>query len=255
MSDFDPTQIPDAPDDEEDIPPLIGGFPEGYQFVGQQPITPYAPGYTPDPTITAPVPTQTTQTVTRTPLYRAGAENQLFGMSPTQVAGLQDGLASVGLISGSYQRGSVLDEKTMRGFGTLLGYSNALGLDYFDAMKYMQASGFSAGGGGGGGGRAAPTIQLTSSDDLKEVFRSAIFQTTGTYNSGINIDGMIDAYHSLERSYQTRAQSGGGGEVERAPNVQTFAAQQIREQDPEAVEAKTVADLGDSFFSILGPAV
>ncbi|MCP3856363.1 MAG: hypothetical protein GY698_16735, partial [Actinomycetia bacterium] len=57
----------------------------------------------------------------------------------------------------------------------------------------------------------------------------------------------------LERDYQTRAQSGAGGEVERAPNAQTFAVQQVREEDPAAVEAASFAQMGEALSTILGP--
>lgn len=258
-------------------PPLLGGVPEypltdetGAQVYDEngRPITiPYATPRTQDYGAETRAPGGGLQYQPRpyTELvparFREGDQYFIYSMTPEQVAALQDRLIAAGLLppSAVTSRGFVGpadSDPTFAAYEELLAFANQAGYasptQALDALRKTPVQ---------PAGRAHLPPQTSNPDDLRRVFRAAVIDTLGQGWSEDQINGMVDAYQSLEIEHANRAAGmqdqvalgvTPGGTLEAPPSPETFAVNQAREADPVGAQASDFLGAANLFQSLLG---
>lgn len=185
-------------------------------------------------------------------IWANGSRVTPASMSPEAIANYQRSFVSAGLLSeGSYSPGA-WDDASIAANRVLLRTANVNGATAPQMLAALQRGAASRAPSGGGGGRIAPTIRLTNRDDLKAAFRQVARQVSGgIFVEDDQIDGMVDAFHDKERSYQ-RALARGGGETEAAPSAQTFAETSLGELDEGGAEANRFQAMASAMTQLVG---
>lgn len=183
---------------------------EGYRVASQRP-SPWGPGML---------------SGVQTPKYFAGDEDSIGYMPMEQLINLQRAMNQIGLLSDNYAIGMV-DQPTRSAFTNLLETANFSGEDYEQTILRMAASGGSRRG-------SLTQYRVSNPDDVKSVINKVAEQTIGRKLQEGDLDRMARLFMEEER----RSATSGGAEVVSAPNVQTFAEQQLEATMPEETQAR-----------------
>ncbi len=150
-------------------------------------------------------------------------------------------------ISG-YDPGTGFEDKDYSAFGDLLVYANLTGKPYFQAYnEFMQRVPNSS------YAKKAPSVRVTSADDLKVVFRKASTDLLGYEVDDATAQSFAQSYRQMEIAEGQRQAAGGVYESTAAPS--TVAEQQILKQfKPEAQSfaAGNYAQIMDARIKELG---
>lgn len=169
----------------------------------------------------------------------------LNSLDPKNRAIILNGLATK--ISG-YEPGTGYEDKDKKAFADLLEYANVSGLPYAEAYRdFMQRVPNSS------YVKKAPSIRVTSADDLKAVFRKASTDLLGYEIDDTTAQNFAQSYRQIEIA-EGQKQSG-GGVYEAAASPSTIAEQQILQQfKPEAQSfaAGNYAQIMDARIKELG---
>lgn len=183
---------------------------EGYRVVSQRP-SPWGPGML---------------SGIQTPKYFAGDEDAIGYMPMEQLINLQRAMNQIGLLSDNYSIGMV-DQPTRSAFTNLLETANFSGEDYEQTILRMAAVGGSRRG-------SLTQYRVSNPDDVKSVINKVAEQTIGRKLQEGDLDRMARLFMEEER----RSATSGSAEVVSAPNVQTFAEQQLEATMPEETQAR-----------------
>lgn len=150
-------------------------------------------------------------------------------------------------ISG-YEPGSGYEDKDKKAFAGLLEYANIVGLPWANAyanfMQNIPNSSYV---------KKAPSVRVTSADDLKAVFRKASTDLLGYEVDDATAQSFAQSYRQIEIA-EGQKQSG-GGVYEAAASPSTIAEKQILQQfKPEAQSfaAANYAQIMDARIKELG---
>lgn len=201
------------------------------------------------------------------PFVAGDASALVNNKSPLEIASIQAVLAEAGVLRSNYSNGRAGPE-TISAYEEVLRLSNVQGaapsvvLRNLSAANFARNLGASVGnaatqavnGSGGGATRAPFTAQVTNSDDLREVFRNSVVELTGSNDTGIDVDAMVEAYQSVQKNTQAKAYNTAatGGTVEQAPSIETFARTQLEENAPQQVQSNDVVERAGQLFDMLG---
>jgi hypothetical protein len=183
---------------------------EGYRVASQRP-SPWGPGML---------------SGTQTPKYFAGDEDSIGYMPMEQLINLQRAMNQIGLLSNNYAMG-VVDQPTRSAFTNLLETANFSGEEYEQTILRMAAAGGSRRG-------SLTQYRVSNPDDVKSVINKVAQQTIGRKLQEGDLDRMARLFMEEER----RSATSGSAEVVSAPNVQTFAEQQLEATMPEETQAR-----------------
>lgn len=171
----------------------------------------------------------------------------LNSLSPESRKQILTGLATKGAY-GSQQPGNGFEEKDKNAFADLLEYANIVGLPYAEAYRdFMQRVPSST------SLKKAPSVRLTSPDDLKVVFRKASQDLLGYELDDATAQRFTKSYQQMEMAEGQRQAAGGAYVSAAAPS--TVAEQQIRKQfgaEVQAVQAGDYAAIMDRRIKELG---
>jgi len=171
----------------------------------------------------------------------------LNALSPDNRKQILTGLATRGAY-GSQQPGNGFEEKDKNAFADLLEYANIVGLPYAEAYRdFMQRVPAST------TTKKAPSVRLTSPDDLKVVFRKASQDLLGYELDDATAQRFAKSYQQMEMVEGQRQAAGGAYVSAAAPS--TVAERQIRKQfgaEVQAVQAGDYAAIMDRRIKELG---
>lgn len=169
----------------------------------------------------------------------------LNSLDPKSRATILSGLATK--ISG-YEPGTGYEDKDKKAFADLLEYANVAGLPYAEAYRdFMQRVPNSS------YVKKAPSVRVTSADDLKAVFRKASTDLLGYEVDDATAQSFAQSYRQMEVAEGRKQAAGGVYEAAAAPS--TVAEQQILQQfKPEAQSfaAGNYAQIMDARIKELG---
>lgn len=249
----DPSTVPvDDEDTEESKKKYIGGFPDDYSVPaikhGREEMGDIRFGRPSQSYIGSNVPT-----------YYNGDEYIPANFPGDQIWQLQQALARIGLLTGTFSK-QVWDGPTRNAYKALLALANAQGINANTALEQMLSQSQEDGGGTrftvdengnivpvGGGEEVAPLITRTTDPKmLRETFRRAVIDQLGEGWSMEEINKMVSAYNSVEVQRQTQAYNmelaGEGGNITEIPSPEAFVQSEILRKDP--VGAQTEEALG-----------
>jgi hypothetical protein len=176
--------------------------------------------------------------------------------SPAQIWELQQILAQMGLLTGSFQR-EIWDEPTANAYAGVLAYANQQGLTEQQALMRMGQDGGAGTTGsryrvdengklvpiGEEAGREVPPLVTRTTDPkvVQAVFRKAAIELLGQGWSREQITGMQQAYTQMEEQrqrdlYEAQIRESGtpqAGSVVDIPSPEAFAETYITEKAPE----------------------
>lgn len=106
--------------------------------------------------------------------------------------------------------------------------------------------------------RAPLSIQVTSPQDIARMARAAAVEMLGSNDvDPEQIQRIVNRYQAVESSAQENAYNANydGGTTVRAPELQTFVTEELRQDDPVGTTAYTAADstMANFFGAISGP--
>lgn len=204
-----------------------------------------------------------------TPIYFDGAEYLPANWPASQIWSLQQYLAKVGLLTGTFTR-NVFDPATMDAYKELLALSNAKGANADQTLQEMLSAAMSEEGddqngqwtvdengnvvrvGGSGSGRAPLTIRTTDPASLRRAFRRAVIDTLGEGWTQEQINQMVGAYNQIETSKQQQAygMAETGGTISDIPSPEDFIATEIEKRDPAGVQEHEALGFVNEFASL-----
>lgn len=202
------------------------------------------------------------------PIYFDGDEWIPANWTSEQIWTLQQALARVGLLSGSFTR-NVWDTSTRNAYKGLLGLANSMGLD---ADRTLQELLNTAGDEEGvrytvdENGNVVPTTagevvpplvtKTTDPTALRSVFRKAVIESLGEGWSQEEINKMVAAYNNVEILHQTKAYNmdvaGEGGNINTIPDPGSFAENYIAEKDPMGAQTQEGLGFVNEFMDLIG---
>ena len=169
----------------------------------------------------------------------------LNSLDPKNRATILDGLATK--ISG-YEPGTGYEDKDKKAFADLLEYANVSGLPYAEAYRdFMQRVPNSS------YVKKAPSIRVTSPDDVKTLVRRSSKELLGYEIDDVTAGRIAAGYRQMEIAEGQRQAAGGVYEAATDPSV--FAEQKILQQfKPEAQSfaAANYAQIMDESIKALG---
>lgn len=199
------------------------------------------------------------------PLYYDGDEYVPANYPSTQIWQIQQALAKVGLLTGTFAK-NVWDPATMGAYRELLALANAQGLSVDQALSELLAT-----SGGKEGGRytvdaqgnvvlasseTVPPLTTKTSDPaaLRQVFRRATIELTGQGWSQDQINKMVAAYNNVEIERQTEAYNmqiaGEGGNIVDIPSPEEFIESQVLAKDPIGVQREEALGFTKEFMEL-----
>lgn len=191
----------------------------------------------------------TTQPTYTLPRYYDGAQWLPASLPPDQLAQLQRQMVAAGLLKSGQAQLGVWDAASMNAYTQLLAYANASGLDAGTALsQWGQAHALDP-----NAGKAPLQVKVTNPEDLRKVFRQSVIDTLGQGWDTAKIDQMVSAYQATETAAQQQAynQADSGGTVTAPPDPGTFAADQVRQEDPTGAQAHDALGYEKQFFAAL----
>jgi hypothetical protein len=183
---------------------------EGYRYASQRP-SPWGPGML---------------SGVQTPKYFSGDQDSIGYMPVERLVNLQRAMNQIGLLSKNYTVG-VVDQQTRSAFTNLLETANFSGEEYEQTILRMAAAGGSQRGN-------LSQYRVSNPDDVKSVINKVAQQTIGRKLQEGDLDRMARLFLEEER----QSARSGSTEVVSAPNVQTFAEQQLEATMPEETQAR-----------------
>jgi hypothetical protein len=96
----------------------------------------------------------------------------------------------------------------------------------------------------------APTIRLTSAEDLKQVANSVAQRQIGRRLEDEELDKFAQAYQQTEAQFQRRLL--GGGTVTAPPSIDVAAQQMVEQERPEEADLYSLGSTLDTFTQMLG---
>lgn len=123
-------------------------------------------------------------------------------------------------------------ENDIAAFQAWLDYSNTMYMTAERSLQEMQRTIADVGGGGGG---YAPRYRVSSSADLKVVFKEVAKETIGRALTDDEANYAIQTYQNLQVRNQQAMM--GGGVVEEAPSADVFAQQYAQQVAPTEADA------------------
>lgn len=189
-----------------------------------------------------------------TPNYFDGDEYLPANWPASQIWSLQQYLAKVGLLTGTFTR-NVFDPATMDAYKELLALSNAKGSNADQTLQEMLSSATDdddmngqwtvdengnviRAAGSSGPTRAPLTIRTSDPASLRRAFRRAVIDTLGEGWTQEQINQMVGAYNQIETQKQQQAYNMAetGGTISDIPSPEDFIATEIEKRDPAGVQ-------------------
>jgi hypothetical protein len=196
------------------------------------------------------------------PQYRANDEFNILGnMSEGQRRRVQQQLLALGLADPTQITFGQVDPYTVQAFEAVLGYANMQGKSWNEMLFSAQGSAVlnqrraqaGRGGGGGGGGRAPQTVQVSSPDTLRRLFRKAMVEMAGSRVEGFDIEAAVQAYQQVEAGYQKQAygMAPTGGTIADPPSAEVFIADRLEGQAGTEVQSNSIAERAGSLLNMI----
>lgn len=200
--------------------------------------------------------------------YYTGDEMIPANWPAPQIWQLQQALAKVGLLTGTFTR-HTWDNASQNAYAALLSLANAQGIDADRAlMDLLNSAGAEEGGQRyktdefgnvvpvGTGQEPAPLVTRTTDPaQLRQTFRRAVIEMLGEGWSTAEIDKMVAAYNGVEVSRQTQAYNmdlaGEGGSITSIPSPEAFIQQQVLEKDPVGVQTEEALGFTSQFMDTI----
>lgn len=169
-------------------------------------------------------------------------------MSPETVASYQTAMVAAGLMGKDDYIPGVWDKVSIDANRNLLRVANVNGASASAMLTFLAQRGGDKLK--GSGGKVAPTIRLTSREDLKATFRQvAQLKTGGVFVEDDQIERMVDSYNQSERVYQKALAR--GGEVGVPPSPQAFAEASLEEVDPGGATANRFQQMSSALDQLI----
>lgn len=202
-----------------------------------------------------------------TPTYFDGDEYIPANYPTTAIWQLQQALARVGLLRGSFTRGN-WDPTTRNAYKELLALANAQGTDVNRAMQDLLSTSSSGDDSNrftvddqgnivpaGGEPLRAPLVTQTSDPAaLRRTFRRAVIEMLGEGWSTDKINQMVAAYNGVEVASQTQLYNmegaGVAGSIQAPPSPEEFIASQVEAQDPTGVQSNEMLGFTQEFMDL-----
>lgn len=202
------------------------------------------------------------------PLYFDGDEWIPSNWTSEQIWTLQQALARVGLLNGTFTR-NVWDNTTRNAYKGLLSIANGQGLDADRALQELLNTAGSEEGnrytvdenGNVVQASSAETIpplvtRTTDPGALRSTFRKAVIETLGEGWDSEQINKMVQAYNNVEIFHQTKAYNmevaGEAGNIVTPPDPTSFAEDYITQQDPMGVQTQEGLGFASEFMDLVG---
>lgn len=161
--------------------------------------------------------------------------------NPGVIAQLQSMLVDGGLLDDDAFTPGYYDDSTISAYRKLLTRANAMGTSWMDTINRLRSNP-AARLASASKKSPASLPNVTHPDDLRSIFRGVARRTMGQGLPDDVMQRMIDAYQAEQVRAQTTAQDG----VQVAPpDVEVFADQQVRKQDPVRYDARKVLNVVD----------
>lgn len=260
----DPSSVPTDEDEEETKKKLIGGFPDDYSV----PVVKHGREEMGDIRFRRPSQSYIGANV---PTYYVGDEYIPANFPGDQIWALQQALAKVGLLTGTFSK-QVWDGPTRNAYKALLALANAQGINANTALEQMMSQArdqenvrYTVDENGNivpvGSGEEVPPLIMRTTDPkmLRQTFRRAVIDTLGEGWSEAEINKMVEAYNNVERMRQTQAYNmelaGEGGEIVDIPSPEAFVQSEILRQDPVGAQTEeALGFVGEFMNNISSPA-
>jgi hypothetical protein len=169
----------------------------------------------------------------------------LQSMNPELLNGVLKGLAKK---NPNYKPGNGRSDSDINAFSDVLLFANVAGLPWDQAYaQYLKTVPDSM------STKKAPSIRVTSPDDLRVVFKKTAQDLLGREISGMEADQFIKSYNQMEVATGMKQDAGGTYASEAAPG--TVAETQIRSQfgeEAQAFKASGFASIMDNMIKQLG---
>lgn len=203
------------------------------------------------------------------PRYFDGDEYIPANYPATNIWQIQQALAKIGLLTGTFTR-NTWDNTTRNAYKELLGLANAQGLSVEQTLNELLATSSGQGESGGGGqftvdangnvvpvgGSEVPPLVTRKSDPaaLRSTFRRAVIEMLGEGWSQADIDKMVAAYNQVEVAKQTEAYnmelSGQAGSITDMPTPEEFVQQEVLKKDPVGVQTEEALGFTQEFMDL-----
>ena len=148
-----------------------------------------------------------------------------------------------------YKRGNGFDDRDRSAFSDLLLYSNLAGLPYQNAFQQFMRNVESV----QQTGTKAPTIRVTSIDDIKVVYRKTASELLGRNVSDEDATAFAKMYQNMQA--QTARREALGGVVQQEPSVAVAAEKNIQKKfgvEAQAYSAMNYMSRMDALIKRLG---
>lgn len=200
------------------------------------------------------------------PVYFDGDEYIPANWTSNQIWMMQQALANVGLLSGTFTR-NVWDDTTRNAYKQLLGLANAQGLDVDRTLQELLATAGSEEGARwkvdengnvvpAGGSAAPPPLVKRHTDPttLRSTFRKAVIEMLGEGWSQEDINKMVQAYHGVESQRQEQAYNmeiaGKAGTITDIPSPEAFVEDYVTKKDPMGVQTQDALGFSQEFMDL-----
>lgn len=207
---------PKPPDKRQELLDVIAAGPPAGGSVGES-FVGVPSGYGALPGVTAP------------PRYREGYQFTPAGWPPEMVARLQLMLDGAGLYDPDDQprKGFFNPEVDVKAFKRLLTYANASGQDFETALVQIGSQPRRL----DSAARSRARVDITSSEDLKELANRVSKKSIGKALDPTQLDTFIKAYQGLE--------SGGAAGI---PSPEAFMSSKVEQANPKETYARKLVD-------------
>lgn len=203
------------------------------------------------------------------PQYFDGDEYIPANWPSTQIWQIQQAMAKIGLLTGTFSR-NVWDDSTRNAYKELLALANAQGLNVDQTLQELLATGGGESGGrytvdengnvvlAGDTGPEVPPLVVQHADPaaLRTTFRRAVIEMLGEGWSQAKIDKMVAAYNDVETFKQTEAYnmdiSGQAGSITAMQSPEQFIQEQVSKQDPVGVQTNEALGFTQEFMDLAG---
>lgn len=201
------------------------------------------------------------------PKYFDGDEYIPTNYPSTNIFQLQQALARVGLLTGTFTK-NVWDKASQAAYRELLGMSNRSGLTADQMLAELLATAGDDKGvrftvdefgnivpAGAAGSEVPPLVTRTTDPAaLRSTFRRAVIEMLGEGWSTEQINNMVKAYNSLEVQKQTEVYNLGvnqqAGSVTDIPTPEQFVESQVLQKDPIGVQSHEALGFTQEFMDV-----
>lgn len=196
--------------------------------------------------------------------YYDGDEYIPSNYPAAQIWTLQQALAKVGLLTGSFTR-NTWDNTTRIAYKELLAIANAQGLSADQALQELLATGGIEGGGqftvdskgniipiDSTSSRAPLVVRKTDPAALRQLFRRSVIDMLGEGWSQEDIDKLVASYHKVEemKQHEAYALAETGGTAIDQPSPEAFIQAEVLKRDPVGVQSQEALGFVDEFMNL-----